>query len=128
VPAREIVEAFWGAMHANDWERAASLFADDAVIDWPCTGERMRSSAAWAELQTRYPAAGLWTFEIHRLIADGDSAVTEFTASDGDVAARAIAFAETAGDSIVRLVEYWLDAYEPPDWRADLVVRIDGIP
>jgi ketosteroid isomerase-like protein len=128
VPAQEIVEMFWEAMRANDWERAAGVFAADAVIDWPCTGERMRSPSAWAELQARYPAAGRWTFEIHRLIVDGDTAVTEFTASDGDVSARAISFAETAGDSIVRLVEYWIDAYDPPNWRSDLVDRIDQIP
>jgi SnoaL-like domain len=58
VSAREVVESFWAAMSANDWDAAAALFSDHATIDWPCSGERMASPEAWAEVQRRYPAAG----------------------------------------------------------------------
>jgi ketosteroid isomerase-like protein len=48
MPARDVVESFWAAMRANDWDRAAALFADDAVIEWPCSGERMKGPRAVA--------------------------------------------------------------------------------
>jgi limonene-1,2-epoxide hydrolase len=126
--ARAVVESFWEAMRANDWQAAAAHFATDAVIEWPCSGERIKGPAAWAEIQARYPAAGRWTFDVHRLVGDGDSAVSEVTVSDGERPARVVAFSEVEGEAIVRQIEYWPDAYEPAEWRADLVERIQPVP
>ena len=123
----EIVESFWAAMTANDWERAAAHLADGAVVDWPCSGERI-ARRNFAEIQARYPAAGKWRFDLHRLVVDGEVAVTELTVTDGEQSARAIVFSEVAGDRIIRQVEYWPEAYEPPAWRADLVEPIEPVP
>ena len=122
------MESFWAAMAANDWDAAARQFADDATIDWPCSGERMRSPQSWAEVQRRYPAAGRWAFDVHRLLVDGDVAVSEVTVSDGEQRARVIAFSEVQGDRIARQIEYWPDSYAPPGWRADLVEPGPGLP
>src|SRR5919197_710741 len=107
--AREVVEAFWAAMRANDWDAAAAHFANGFLVDWPCSGER-------------------WTFDVHRLVAEGDLVVTELTVTDGAVSARAIFISEVAGDRIVRQLEYWPEAYEPPAWREGLTERIDPVP
>jgi limonene-1,2-epoxide hydrolase len=128
VSAREVVESFWAAMAANDWDAAAQLFVDDAAIEWPCSGERMRSPDAWAEVQRRYPTTGRWSFDVHRLVVDGDVAVSEATVTDGEQTARVIVFSEISGDRIKRQVEYWPDAYEPQEWRADLVKPGPGLP
>jgi ketosteroid isomerase-like protein len=127
VSPREVVESFWAAMAANDWDRAAALFADDATIDWPCSGERMASPEAWAEVQRRYPAAGQWRFDVHRLLVDGDVAVSEASVTDGKQTARVIAFSEVDGDRIARQVEYWPEPYGPPRWRAGLVEPGPGL-
>jgi ketosteroid isomerase-like protein len=127
VSTREVVESFWAAMAANDWDAAAALFADDATVEWPCSSERMASPGAWAEVQRRYPAAGRWRFEVHRLLVDGDLAVSEATVSDGEQTARVIAFSEVDGDRIARQVEYWPEPYEPLSWRADLVEPGPGL-
>ena len=126
--AREVVESFWAAMRANDWDAAAAHFADGFVVDWPCSGERITSREAYAEIQRRYPAAGRWTFDIHALVADEERAVTELTASDGEQSARAIFISELGGDRIACQVEYWPVAYEPPAWREDLAERIEPVP
>jgi predicted ester cyclase len=127
VTTREVMDSFWAAMIANDWERAAGHFTDGCVVDWPCSGERI-SAEHFAELQARYPAAGEWRFDLHRLIVEGGVAVTELTVTDGERAARAIVFSEVADNRIIRQVEYWPEAYEPADWRADLVERIERVP
>ncbi len=126
--AREVVESFWAAMSANDWDAAAAHFADGFFVDWPCSGERFTSREAYAEVQRRYPATGRWTFDIRALVADEERAVTEVEASDGEVSARAIFISEVKGDRIVRQLEYWPEAYEPPAWREGLTERIDPIP
>jgi limonene-1,2-epoxide hydrolase len=88
VSAREVVESFWAAMRANDWDAAAAHLADGFVVDWPCTGERITSRETYAEVLRRYPAVGRWSFDVHALVAEDDRAVTELTVSDGETAAR----------------------------------------
>jgi limonene-1,2-epoxide hydrolase len=129
VSTRAAVTSFWAAMQDNDWVRAAGHLAEDCPVDWPCSGERMVGRRAFAEMQARYPSTTKqWTFDIIRLVVEGDTAVSEVTASDGQQAARVIAFSTVSGGLIVRQVEYWPIAYDPPAGRADLVQPISPIP
>ena len=123
------MRGFWEAMQANDWERAAAYLVPDCVIDWPCSGERIVGRSDFAAMQARYPTGtGRWTFDVHRIVADGDVAVSEVTVSDGEQAARAVVFSETDGDHIARQIEYWPVGYEPPAGREDLTRPIERVP
>jgi limonene-1,2-epoxide hydrolase len=127
--SHDVVTAFWAAMGANDWEAAARRLAPDCVVDWPCTGERIVGRAHFASLQARYPTStGRWSFDLHRLVVDGPTVVSEVTVTDGEQSARVITFSEVAGDAIVAQVEYWPAPYEPAPWRADLTIPGDRIP
>jgi limonene-1,2-epoxide hydrolase len=125
----EVVEQFWAAMQRNDWAAAAEHLVEDIWVDWPCSGERIVGRANYVAVQEGYPSStGRWTFDIHRLLLDSPTVVSEVTVSDGVQSARVIAFSEVVGDQIVRQVEYWPTAYEPPADRAHLVQRIPPIP
>ncbi len=127
--SRELISAFWAAMQANDWERAASHLAPECVIDWPCSGERITGPGDFAAIQARYPTnTGRWSFEVHRLVVESHTAVSEVTVSDGEQSARVVAFSDIDGDRIVRQVEYWPTAYEPLPGRADLTRPAARIP
>ena len=129
VSKRELVHAFWDAMQANDWDRAASFLAPECVIDWPCSGERIVGRSDFAAVQARYPTnTGRWSFDVHRLVADGDTVVSEVTVTDGEQSARVVAFSDFAGDQIARQVEYWPAAYEPRPGREDLTRPTERIP
>jgi len=128
IGTRDVVGSFWDAMEANDWRRAAELLADGCVVDWPCSGERISTREEFVAVQERYPASGRWQFDIHRLVVDGDLAVTELTVTDGEQSARAIVFSEVDGERIARQVEYWPMAYEPPESRSPRLERIESIP
>jgi limonene-1,2-epoxide hydrolase len=125
----EVVSAFWDAMQANDWHRAATYLAPDCVIDWPCSGERIVGRTDFAAVQARYPTkTGRWSFDVHRLVADGDVVVSEVTVSDGQQSARVVAFSELAHGQIVRQTEYWPVSYDPLPGREDLTRPIDRVP
>jgi limonene-1,2-epoxide hydrolase len=127
--ARQVVVQFWEAMEANNWQRAAEFLAADCVVDWPCSGERILGRRDYAAMQARYPTTtGRWTFDVHRLIAEVVTVVSEVTASDGVQSARLVAFSEVDGDVIRRQVEYWPMAYAPPPGREDLTQPIDHVP
>ncbi len=129
VSSRELINSFWAAMQANDWEQAASYLAPACVIDWPCSGERIVGRSDFAAVQAGYPTGtGHWSFDVHRLVVDGDTVVSEVTVTDGEQSARVIAFSDIDGEQIVRQVEYWPTAYDPLPGRADLTRVTDRIP
>ena len=129
VSGRDVVNGFWAAMGLNDWEQAASHLAPGCVIDWPCSGERIVGRDDFVAVQMRYPTNhSHWSFEVHRLFADGDTAVSEVTVTDGEQSARVVAFSDVVGEHIVHQVEYWPTAYDPPLGREDLTSPIERVP
>lgn len=120
---------FWAAMQANDWQRAANYFAPDCAIDWPCSGERIVGRDDWIAVQARYPTdTGEWSFDIHRLVDDGATVVSEVTVTDGEQSARLVAFSDVVGDFIARQVEYWPTGYDPLPGREDLTQPTTRVP
>ena len=123
------MSAFWAAMAANDWRDAARHLSPECVIDWPCTGERIVGRDDFAAVQARYPTnTGRWEFDVHRIVADGDTVVSEVTVTDGEQSARTVVFSDIDGDQIVRQVEYWPTADEPAPGRRDLTRPTERIP
>jgi ketosteroid isomerase-like protein len=94
-----------------------------------CSGERIVGRADFVAIQVRYPTkTGDWSFDVHRVVADEDTVVTEVTVTDGDVSARLVAFSEVEGEQIVRQVEYWVGPYDPMPGREDLTSPIERVP
>lgn len=127
--ARDVVASFWEAMRANDWALAAQHLTVNCVIDWPCTGERIEGRERFVAIQEQYPTAtGHWAFDVHRIVADGETVVSEVTVTDGVQSARLVAFSRVEGDLIVEQIEYWPAPYDPPFGREHLTTPIDKIP
>lgn len=115
---RRVVLRFWTAMRANDWDAVAALVADDYVLDWPQSGERIRGAANFVTINTNYPAAGRWRFTVERLVVEGEVAVTDVLVTDGAVTAHAPTFTTVRGGRIASQVKYWPDPHEAQPWRA----------
>jgi limonene-1,2-epoxide hydrolase len=129
VSSRELIRAFWAAMQTNDWEKAAGYLAPECVIDWPCSGERIVGRNDFAAMQARYPTGtGRWNFDVHRIVGDGDTIVSEVTVTDGEQSARVVALSDIDGDHVIRQVEYWPTAYDPLPGREDLTRPTERIP
>jgi ketosteroid isomerase-like protein len=122
--AIEVVEKYWELMSTNDFRSVGALLADDFVLDWPQSNERIRGRDNFAAMNEEYPAHGRWTFTINRLIGDEHEAVSDVLVSDGVQNARAISFFSIEDGKIARMVEYWPDNYPAPENRRHLVERI----
>jgi hypothetical protein len=88
--AVDIVKQFWNLMATNDFRAAGSVLADDFVLEWPQSGERIRGRDNYAAMNAEYPAKGRWTFTINRLVGNDEEAVSDVTVSDGVQLARVI--------------------------------------
>ena len=120
--AEAVVREFWRLMASNDFESVRAVLADDFVLEWPQSKERIRGGANFARMNAEYPSrTGRWSFRIDTLVAAGDSVVTQVGITDGEQSAVALSFFTVAGGRIVRLVEWWPEPYVAPAHRRHLV-------
>ena len=126
--ARRVVERYWLAMNANDWQAASELLHDNYVLDYPQSGERFRGRERFIALNAEYPAAGPWRFTVHRILADEQTAVSDVTVTAPSVTARVVSFFELHDGAIWRMTEFWPDPFEAAAWRAPLAEPIARAP
>lgn len=118
---RDVVARYWPLMAGNDFHAVGAVLADGFTFDMPQSGERIRGRDAYAAMNTAYPAAGPWRFEVRRLLVDGGSAVTEVDVSDGRVRGRAVTWFEVRAGRIASIVEYWPEPFPPRPERSQWV-------
>jgi hypothetical protein len=114
-------------MNDDDFRGAGGLLADDFVLNYPQSREHMRGRENWVALNQEYPAAGRWSFQVHRLIVENHQAVTEVTVSDIVNQFMLVSFFQARDGSIQRMIEYWPDPFDPPGMRAHLVEMPGGV-
>lgn len=122
--AKGVVREFWRLMATNDFSSLQAVLADEFVMEWPQSNERIRGAARFIQMNVEYPAHGTWSFAIHRLIGDNDEVVTDVSVSDGVQRARPISFFTVESGKITRLIEFWPEPYPAPEHRKHLVEPI----
>ncbi len=120
-----VVREFWRLMATNDFDAVGAVLADDFVLEWPQSRERIVGAANFARMNREYPAHGPWRFTVHRVVAGEGEAVSDVSVTDGVQHARAISFFTVVGGKVARLVEYWPEPYAAPGNRAHLVEAMD---
>src|SRR5262245_65894135 len=73
---RLALERHWQASDASDFEAEHEIYREDAVLDYPQSGERIRSRRNIQESRTVQPSK--MRFAVRRNIGSGDLWVTEF--------------------------------------------------
>ena len=120
----EVVRELWDRIQARDWDAAGELLAEDVVVDWPQTRERIRGRANVIAVNRNYPEG--WTIRVLRVLQDGDTAVSEVAVDHVDHGTfLAASFFVVRDSQVARGVEYWVDPPkgDPPAWRTEWVER-----
>ncbi len=123
--AAALVARFWDLMRSNDFTSVAAVLAEDFVLEWPQTRERIRGAARYAQMNQEYPAHGPWQFTLNRLIASATEVVTDVSISDGVQSARALSFFTLREGAIAKLVEFWPEPYAAAPGRGHLTEPMD---
>jgi ketosteroid isomerase-like protein len=123
--AESIVREFWRLMASNDFHSVQAVLSPQFILEWPQSGERIRGAQRFCQMNAEYPTEGRWHFRINRLVASGDSVVTQVSLGDGVQSAEPISFFTVQGGLITRLVEYWPEPFTPAENRRHLVERMD---
>ncbi|MFC8584665.1 nuclear transport factor 2 family protein [Streptomyces sp. NPDC057217] len=117
-----VVEALWDRMRARDRDGLAALFAEDAVVEWPVSGERIVGRDDYVAVNRAYPEG--WSIRVLRIVARDGEAVSEVEVPHEGVGTfRAVSFRTVRDGRIVRGTEYWTSPGSDPSpaWRAPFV-------
>jgi SnoaL-like domain len=112
-----------GGAPGDDIARASEIYADDAVVEWPQGGERIRGRANIIAFRSTYPARQ--EFELHRTTGCHDLWVNEYTIRYDGEPVMAVGIMEFRDELVVRERIYFGDPWEPPEWRAEWVERFE---
>jgi hypothetical protein len=112
-----------GGGSSDDIARASEIYADDAVVEWPQGGERLRGKANIIAFRSTYPARQ--QFALHRTTGCHDLWVNEYTIRYDDQPVMVVGIMEFRDDKVIRERIYFGDPWEPPAWRAQWVELFD---
>jgi hypothetical protein len=94
------------------------MYADDAVLEFPQSGERFEDVANIREWRSRYP--GAVTYDISRIRGADDFWVAEMTVSYDDGEPRyGVDLLEIKKGRIARETIYLGEPFDAPEWRAE---------
>jgi hypothetical protein len=103
----------------RDEDGAAAIYAEDAVLEYPQSHERIRGKANIIASRRAYPGRPM-TFEVNRTTGGGDSWTTEFTLRyDGAEPHRAVKIHDLKDGLVVRERIYIAEPWEAPAYRAE---------
>src|SRR6187402_384815 len=103
--ARDLIATHY-AIAGKDEVAAAEIFADDAILEWPQSGERIRGKPQIIALHEATPVAV--DIAVRRIIGSGDVWVTEATISyDGASSTKAVFIMEFRDGEVVRETDYF---------------------
>ncbi|NEV02163.1 nuclear transport factor 2 family protein [Bradyrhizobium uaiense] len=121
---RMALQRHWEASDASDFEREHEIYAEDAVLDYPQSGERIRGRRNIQESRTVQPNKKRFT--IQRMIGGGDLWITEYILTYDDRPSYVVSIMEFRDGLVAHETQYFAERFDPSPSRAHLVGRIDG--
>src|SRR5271154_6610807 len=120
---RAALERHWSASDANDFETEHQIYREDAVLEYPQSGERIRERRGIQASRTAQP--NLKHFTVRRIIGAGDLWVTEFVLTYDGRPSYTVSIMEFRDGKVARETQYFGDPFEPGASRAQWVERMN---
>jgi ketosteroid isomerase-like protein len=120
---RTALDQHWAASDADDFETEHLIYREDAVLDYPQSGERTRGRANIQKQRASQPSKK--RFAIRRIIGGGDLWVTEYILTYDGKPSYTVSIMEFEGDKVARETQYFADPFPAPAWRSQLVERMN---
>ncbi|MGD0504733.1 MAG: nuclear transport factor 2 family protein [Steroidobacteraceae bacterium] len=120
--ARAALDRHWAASDAQDFETEHDIYLEDAVLEYPQSGERIRGRQNIKITRTRQPSKKRFT--VRRVIGTGDLWITEYILTYDGKPSFTVSIMEFSGGKVARETQYFADPFEASAWRAKWVERI----
>ena len=115
-----VVQRLIDCINDREVEIMDELFHEDAVMDWPQSGEQIIGGDNRRGVYGAFPQ--LPTIEPRRLVSAGELVVAEATLDYGEGSRFLCVFVfELRDGRIARETAYWSEPFEAPEWRSQWV-------
>ena len=121
---RAALDRHWAASDANDLEAEHQIYREDAVLDYPQSGERILGCRGIQASRAAQPARKRFT--VRRIVGGGDLWVTEYVITYDGRPSYTVSIMEFLDEKVVRETQYFGDPFEPGPSRAQWVERTPG--
>jgi ketosteroid isomerase-like protein len=119
---RAALDRHWAASDANDFEAEHQIYQEDAVLEYPQSGERIRGRH---NIQaSRFAQPNKKRFTVRRILGAFDLWITEFVLSYDGQPSYTVSIMEFKDGKVARETQYFGDAFEPGPSRAQWVERM----
>lgn len=119
---RAALDHHWAASDASDFEAEHQIYREDAVLDYPQSGERIPGRRNIQASRAAQPNEK--RFAIRRITGVGALWVTEYVLSYDGKPSYTVSIMEFVGTKVARETQYFADPFEPGPSRAQWVERI----
>lgn len=116
---KRVVERLIQCINDRKIEVMDELFHEDAVMDWPQSGERVVGGDNRRAVYGAFPQ--LPTITPRRMVGGGDLVVAEASLDYGGPVFATVFIFEFRDGKIARETAYWSEPFEAPEWRASWV-------
>jgi len=121
---RAALDQHWAASDAADFETEHRVYHEDAVLEYPQSGERTRGRRNIQNQRASQPSKK--RFAVRRIVGSGDLRITEFILTYDGKPSYTVSIMEFGGDKVARGTQYFADPFVAPAWRARWVERMDA--
>lgn len=119
---RAALDHHWAASDAGDLEAEHALYCEDAVLDYPQSGERIQGRHAIRASRAAQPNRK--RFAIRRIVGTRDLWISEYVLRYDGRPSFTVSIMEFRGGKIARETQYFGDPFEPGPSRAQWVEKM----
>jgi hypothetical protein len=119
---RTALDLHWAASDANDFAAEHQIYRDDAVLEYPQSGERIRGGRSIQGSRVAQPSRK--RFAVRRVIGAADLWVTEYVLAYDGRPSYTVSIMEFRDGKVARETQYFADRFEPGPSRAQWVERM----
>jgi ketosteroid isomerase-like protein len=116
---RAVLGQHWAASDTNDFETEHLIYHEDAVLEYPQSGERMRGRRNIQNQRASQPSKK--RFIVRRIIGSGDLWITEFILTYDGKPSYTVSIMEFRDGKVAHETQYFADPFEAPAWRTQWV-------
>ncbi len=120
---RAALSQHWAASGANDFATEHQIYREDAILDYPQSGERFRGRANIQANRTQQPSNK--RFKVGRILGSGDLWITEFVLYYDEKPFFTVSIMEFEDGKVVHETQYFGEPFEASAWRSQFVERIE---
>ena len=120
---RAALNAHWQASASGDVNAEHDIYDDEAICDYPQSGERILGRRNLQALRSHHPGKPSG-FNVRRTQGNGNLWVTEYTIKYEGRSAFTVSIMEFHDGKVVHETQYFADPFEAPAWRTQWVQQM----